>query len=307
MLNFKSNIILAPLAGFTDCAFRRLCTDCGAGLTVTEMVSAKGLHYQNANTKILLKTAGESPVSAQIFGNDPHIMAEACQSEALSKFDCIDINMGCPVPKIVKNFEGSALLNDINLAEKVISTCVKSTTKPISVKFRLGFKLDEDICIDFAKMCENAGASFITIHGRTREQYYSGQAKFDNIFKAADSIKIPVFANGDIASIDDYNFIMNNSNVYGVAIGRGALGNPAIFNELLGKPYLDKASLILKHYDYLKANFDEHYISTNLKKHLCYYIDGIDNAKYIRNQIFTSKDIDSAINIAIKAIKENTK
>lgn len=302
MFKFKSNIILAPLAGFTDCAFRKLCYDCGAGLTITEMVSAKGLHYKNENTKYLLKTAGEAPISAQIFGNDPDIMAEACCSEALEPFDGIDINMGCPVPKIVKNFEGSALLNDINLAEKIISKCAKSTSKPISVKFRIGFRTDEDICVEFAKMCEGAGAQFITIHGRTREQFYSGNARYDSIIKASEQVKIPVFANGDIKTIEDYDFLVKQNNVFGVAIGRGALGNPNIFRELNGLTPIDKSTLIAQHYKYLKENFDEHYIQTNFKKHLCYYIDGTAHAKSTRNLIFTSQSIEQAINFALEAI-----
>ena len=304
MLNFKSNIILAPLAGFTDCAFRKLCSDFGAGLTVTEMVSAKGLHYNNDNTEVLLKTAGETPCAVQIFGSDPDIMAEATTSEKLQKFDVIDINMGCPVPKIVKNGEGSALLNDIKLAEKIITKCVKTSPKPISVKFRIGFKENDDICLDFAKMCEASGANFITIHGRTREQYYSGKAKFESIFKTAEQVKIPVFANGDITTIDDYNFIMNNSNVYGVAIGRGALGNPAIFSNLLRKNTVDKKQQILMHYNYLKQNFNEHYIFTNFRKHLVYYIDGTKNARSVRNAIFTAPNIEQAIEFALSALED---
>ncbi len=303
MLNFKSNVILAPLAGFTDCAFRRLCSDLGAGLTVTEMVSAKGLHYNNENTETLLKTAGESPCSVQLFGNDPDIMAEATTNEKLQKFDVIDINMGCPVPKIVKNGEGSALLNDIKLAEKIISKCVSVSKKPISVKFRIGFNQNQDICVDFARMCENAGASFITIHGRTKEDYYSGNARFDSIFKSAEQVKIPVFANGDIKTIDDYNYIMNNSNVYGVAVGRGALGNPSIFSQILGAPIIPKDKLILKHYEYLKENFNEHYIFTNFRKHLVYYIDGTKNARSTRNAIFTAQTIEQAIDFALNALK----
>jgi len=300
MLNLKSNIILAPLAGFTDCAFRKVCNDCGAGLTVTEMVSAKGLHYDNDNTHILLKTANESPVFVQLFGNDPAIMAEACQNEKLQKFDGIDINMGCPVPKVVKNGEGSALMKDLKLAEKVINACVKATSKPVSVKFRLGFL--ENNCVEFAKMCENAGASFITIHGRTQNQFYSGNANYEPIFEASKQVKIPVFCNGDITSKKEYDFIMNNSNCYGVAIGRGALGNPAIFSELQGLNSNDKKTLLLKHLQYLKDNFSEHYVFTNFRKHLCCYIDGTQNAKVTRNLIFTSKTLDEAVNYALNAL-----
>lgn len=303
MLNFKSNVILAPLAGFTDCAFRKVCDECGAGLSVTEMVSAKGLHYNNENTEYLLKTCSEQPVAVQLFGSEPEIMAEACQNEKLQKFDAIDINMGCPVPKVVKNGEGSALMKDFKKAEKIISACEKATSKPISVKFRLGF--DEICCVDFAKMCENAGASFITIHGRTQKQFYSGNARYDEIFEASKAVKIPVFCNGDIQTKEDYDFIMQNSNCYGVAIGRKALGNPNIFNELLGKNTVDKISLLVKHYEYLKQNFSERYVFTNFRKHLSCYVDGTQNAKVVRNLIFTSHNIEDAVKIAISSLKDN--
>lgn len=300
---FKSNITLAPLAGFTDCAFRKLCCDFGAGLTVTEMVSAKGLHYDNENTESLLSTAGESPTAVQIFGSEPEIMAEACKNERLGKFDVIDINMGCPVPKITKNGEGSALMNNIKLAEQIISACVKATNKPISVKFRLGYKTNN--CVEFAKMCENAGASFITIHGRTQEQFYSGQARYEDIFIASQSVKIPVFCNGDIKTLEDYQYIMNNSNCYGVAIGRGALGNPCIFSELLSEKKVEKSKLILKHLEYLRQNFSEHYVFTNFRKHLCYYIEGTKNARATRNLIFTSKSTDEAVEYSLNALKDS--
>ena len=302
MLNFKSNIILAPMAGYTDSAFRKLCTEFGAGLTTTEMVSAKGLLYNNVNTKMLLLQTGDKPSAVQIFGNDPDIMADVVASERLQNFDVIDINMGCPVPKIVKNGEGSALLLNMKLAENIIKKCVQNSRKPISVKYRIGFYKNQDICVEFGKMCEGAGASFVTIHGRTREDYYSGQAKFESIFKTAEQIKIPVFANGDIKDIKDYNYIMNNSNVYGVAIGRGALGNPQIFNSLQNIKPLDKKEIILKHLSYLKAYFDEYYVYTNFRKHLIYYINGTKNACATRNLIFTSKTIDEAVEHALYAI-----
>ena len=167
----KSNIILAPMAGYTDLAFRKLCQDFGAGLTCTEMVSSKALHYKNKKTEDLLQTlAGESPKAVQIFGHEPKIMAEACANPLLEKFDIIDINMGCPAKKITSNSDGSALLKNIELAREIISACVKATNKPITVKFRIGYNDGENIAARFAKMCEEAGASAITVHGRTTSQ-----------------------------------------------------------------------------------------------------------------------------------------
>ena len=302
--NLKNRIILSPLAGYTDAGFRKLCSDFGAGLTTTEMISAKGLYYGNENTEYLLKTFGETPVSVQLFGSEPDIMAEACKNEKLQKFDAIDINMGCPVPKIVRNGEGSALLKDFKLAEKIISVCAKSTDKPISVKFRLGFEKNEDLAVEFAKMCENAGASFITIHGRTREEYYSGNARFNSIFEASNQVKIPVFANGDIKSRADYEYIMNNSNCYGVSIGRASLGNPFIFNDFQSATSKDIEKAVLKHFDYLKQCFAEHYVFTNFRKHLCCYIGSTKNARLYRDLIFKSQDIQTAVNYTIEALNQ---
>ena len=301
---FKSNIILAPLAGYTDAAFRRICADFGAGLTTTEMVSAKGLHYGNENTEYLLTLCGETPVSVQIFGSDPDIMAEACQNEKLQNFDAIDINMGCPVPKIIKNGEGSALLKDTKLAEKIISSCVKATSKPVSVEFRLGFGKDEDKAVEFAKMCEGAGASFIVIHGRTREEYYAGSARYDSIFKASDSVKIPVFANGDIVTKSDYDFIMQNSNCFGVSIGRASLGNPFIFSDFKTPTKEELKNAILEHFEYLKSCFSGHYIFANFRKHLCAYIGTCKNARAFRDLIFKAESIEQSIAYAIEAVMQ---
>lgn len=301
---FKNNIILAPLAGYTDGAFRKICDDFGAGLTTTEMVSAKGLHYGNENTEYLLTTCGETPTSVQIFGSDPEIMAEACKNEKLQKFNAIDINMGCPVPKIVKNGEGSALLRDKKLAEKIICACAKATKKPISVKFRIGFEKNDNIAVEFAKMCEGAGASFIVIHGRTREEYYTGSAHYDSIFKSADCVKIPVFVNGDISTKEEYDFIMQNSNCYGVAIGRASLGNPFIFDNFKKPTQEELKNTILKHYEYLKLNFSEHYIFSNFRKHLCAYIGTRKNARLFRDLIFKAKNIEESISYAIDSIMQ---
>ena len=178
-VELKTNVILAPMAGYSDFALRKMCSDFGAGLVCTEMVSSNALHYGNKKTLDLLHTNGEScPIACQIFGHDPEIMAEAASSSYLEKFDIIDINMGCPAKKIIGNNDGSALLKDFELAKRIIEACVKATEKPITVKFRIGYTDDEIVAVEFAKMCERAGASAITIHGRTREEYYSRTCRF---------------------------------------------------------------------------------------------------------------------------------
>ena len=183
-VELKSNAILAPMAGFTDLAFRKMCSDFGAGLTTTEMISAKALHYKNKKTEDMLFTLeGESPKAVQIFGHEPEIMAEAVKNPLLEKFDIIDINMGCPAPKIYTNGDGSALMQNIELAEEVIKACVKATDKPITVKFRLGHNDNEINVIEFAKMCERAGAAAITVHGRTKVQGYSGKVDYEKLLK----------------------------------------------------------------------------------------------------------------------------
>ena len=304
-IEIKNNVFLAPMAGWTDYAYRTICVEHGAGLVTTEMISALGLHYLSKNTAQLLKTdCNEKPVAVQIFGSKPEIMKEACENELLQKFDIIDINMGCPVPKVVKNGEGSALMKDLILSEKIINACKKATTKPITIKCRLGFENDNHNVKEFAKMCEGAGADAITIHGRTRNQFYSGTANLDEIFEVAEILKIPVIANGDIKSIEDYEKIMK-SNCAGVAIGRASIGNPAIFCELTKNklPY-DKNTLLKHHCQLLKENYNEHYALVACKKNLVFYISNIPNASQYKNQIFQAQSIDEALQIALNALNQ---
>ena len=224
----------------------------GASLTVTEMVSAKALMYESAKTYDLLQTfEGEKPVAVQIFGREPEIMALACKNPALDKFDIIDINMGCPAPKIVKNGEGSALMKEFDLAKDIIKACVNATKKPVTVKFRLGFEEDNIVAVEFAKMCEESGASAITVHGRTREQFYSGKVNYEAIKAIKQAVKIPVIGNGDITDKESLKRMLATG-VDAVMIGRGAIGNPWIFKELLGEPYIkDKLNIIKKQIEYL--------------------------------------------------------
>ena len=276
-VELKSNVILAPMAGFSDLAFRSLCNNFGAGLTVTEMVSAKALSYNNKKTEELLFTLeNETPKAVQIFGHEPEVMAEACRNPLLQKFDIIDINMGCPAPKIISNNDGSALLKDIGLARQIIEACVNATEKPITVKFRIGFFDDDVVAEEFAKMCEDAGASAITVHGRTTKQGYSGEVDYETIRKVKEAVSIPVFANGDCRSKEDYDKIMEITKANGVMIGRAALGRPELFKEIIENKTLkeDKLEQIKWHFQKMMEYYPERYVVLYMRSHLAHYLKG---------------------------------
>ena len=275
-VKLQSNAILAPMAGFTDMAFRKMCLDYGAGLVCTEMVSAQALHYKNEKTEKLLESLdGETPKAVQIFGHDPEIMAEAVKNPLLQKFDIIDINMGCPAPKIVRNGDGSSLLKDIELAEKIIVACVNSTEKPITVKFRIGYNNNTKNAVEFAKMCEKSGAAAITVHGRTTSQGYSGNVDYDMIRQVKEAVNIPVFANGDCRSKKDFDKILEITKADGIAIGRAAVGAPEIFSEVQGKiAEVNKLAQIKFHYETLLKVCDEIYVVKFMRAHLAGYLSG---------------------------------
>ena len=237
-VELENNVILAPMAGVTDMPYRILCREQGAGLVCMEMVSAKAILYKNKNTQELLKVdERERPVSLQLFGSDPDIVADIAASLEDGPYDIFDINMGCPVPKIVKNGEGSALMRNPKLVEEILTKLVKAVKKPVTVKFRKGF---DDTCInavEIAKIAESAGVAAVAVHGRTREQYYSGKADWEIIAKVKDTVSIPVIGNGDIFTPEDAKNMMEQTNCDGVMIGRGAQGNPWIFHQI--KTYLE--------------------------------------------------------------------
>lgn len=275
-VELKSNAILPPMAGFTDLAFRHMCLQAGAGLVCTEMVSSKALHYKNAKTEELLKTfESDKPTAVQLFGHEPEIMAEAVQNPLLEKFDIIDINMGCPARKIISNGDGSALLKNINLAEEIIKACVSVTTKPITVKFRIGYEQGEDIAVEFAKMCERAGACAITVHGRTTSQGYSGVVNYDAIRRVKQAVKIPVFANGDCRSKSDFDKILELTHADGVAIGRASIGTPEIFSEVTKTEFtMEKLEQIQFHYETLIKEFGEKFAVKYMRSSLAGYLSG---------------------------------
>lgn len=285
-VELESNVILAPMAGYTDLAFRKMCADAGAGLTCTEMVSSKALHYKNKKTEdLLLSLEGESPKAVQLFGHEPDVMAEAVQNPLLDKFDIIDINMGCPAKKIVANGDGSALLKDINLARKIIEACVGATKKPVTVKFRIGYRKGENIAVEFAKMCEEAGASAITVHGRTTEAGYSGEVDYETIRAVKQAVKIPVFANGNICSKEDYKKVLEKTGADGVMIGRASVGKPEVFSQILQNNYAEKSTKLEQikfHYETLMKFYPESQVVKYMRSHLAGYLSGeYKNAKLL--------------------------
>lgn len=306
-IEIKNNLIYAPMAGYSDFAFRSLCVMCGADYGVSEMVSAKGLFYDNQNTMDLLRTADNEQIKvAQIFGNEPNIMAQMVKSKSLEKFDIIDINMGCPAPKIVNNAEGSALMKNLNLAHDVIKACVEATEKPITVKFRVGFDENHKNCVEFAKMCERAGASAITIHGRTREQFYDGVVDLDAIKKVKESVSIPVIANGDVVDVESYKKMMEYTGCDGVMIGRGALGRPYIFSELLGIEHnKDKMFYIKKHIEILRTVYPDEFIIRHMRKHILCYLKGERNCAELKRNIVLINDLNEVISLLDKFFHQN--
>lgn len=302
-IEFKNNLILAPMAGITDIAFRSLCIDFGADAAVTEMISAKALHYKNEKTEDLLKIAPNEEIKiVQLFGHEPDIMAEICASDYVKPFDIIDINMGCPAPKIVNNRDGSSLMTDIELARSIIVSCVNATDKPITVKFRSGFSASQINAIEFAKMCESAGASAITIHPRTREQMYSGKADWSIIKDVKKSVKIPVIASGDVVDKESFDRVRLETGCDAVMIGRGALGNPEVFAEIIGKnPSLNKVEIIEKHIEILRKNFSENFISGHIRKHLLWYLKGEKNVGELKVYVSTEPSLDNCV----RAIKKH--
>lgn len=308
-IDLVGDAVLAPIAGWTDVAFRDIAVKYGATLTYTEMISCKGMVYGSEKTKELLATTEYERVKAvQIFGCEPEIMAKACLMPEMQKFDIIDINMGCPVPKIVGNGEGSALLNNPQLASKIVKTIKQSTNKAVTVKFRKGFKKGENVAVDFAKYMQDAGADCVTVHGRTREDYYSGKADWDTIAKVVESVEIPVIANGDVVDLDSYLNIKNHTKASGVMIARGAMGNLQIFKEICD--YHSKIATIFEKVDVkrdilmqielLKQFYSERYIYSNMKKQVCAYMKGMAGCKQLKEEVCHVESVGELIEIVSK-------
>ena len=296
-IQLNNNVFLAPLAGYTNYAFRRLCKGYGAGLCYTEMVSAKGLKYGSENTKELLYTDGKEGFCAvQIFGNDPEIMRMACENEALAPFPIIDLNMGCPVPKIYKNGEGSALLENPKLAEKIVKECVKSG-KTITVKFRIGINEDSLVTEEFAKRMEGAGARLITVHGRTKDKIYAGEVNFAEIAKAKNAVKIPVIANGGVFSNEDAERLIKETGADGVMVARAALFDPQIFCALTGTPTENRGEMFEKQMKWTRQVCDERFTTVFMRKMAAFYVKGTRGAASFKDRLFQAQTPDEILAI----------
>ena len=292
-----NNIFLAPMAGITDLPFRIICKEKGAGLVYTEMVSAKALLYGDEKTKLLLKTCKEErPLAVQIFGSDIESIAYA--SKYVSEFaDIVDINMGCPAPKVVKNGDGSRLLLDLELVKQIVETAVKNSKVPVTVKIRKGWDEEHIVALEAAKIIEQAGASAITVHGRTRSQYYSGEADWEIIKKVKETVKIPVIGNGDLKCAEDVEKAFKFSNVDGVMIGRATLGNPWIFSQTLeylktGKKISrpsneERLNIILKHIELEINEKGERVAIKEMRKHISAYTKSLKDSSQFRNKMNT--------------------
>lgn len=294
----ENNIFLAPMAGYTDYGFRKLILELGAGLAFTELVSAKGLVYGGNGSKELLYSGSDiNKTAVQLFGSDEYYMRSACESEELKDFKIVDINMGCPVPKVYKNGEGSALLNDIKKAEKIVSECVKSQ-KTVTVKIRTGQKAGDDIAQEFARMAEQAGASLVTIHGRVRETYYSGEPDYNAIAKAKRAVKIPIIANGGIFAVEDAERMMAETGADGVMLARGAVCNPFLFCELLHKaPPYGLKDFIISHIKLMSEKLGQTRSAMEFRKFVPNYFKGKAGYKQLKSLLLTAQSADEIISI----------
>ncbi|MBO4962397.1 MAG: tRNA-dihydrouridine synthase family protein [Clostridia bacterium] len=285
-----NNLFIAPLAGFTDHAFRQVCLSLGAGLVYTEMVSAKALIHDNERTKELLIGANDKTV-AQIFGNEPETLKLACLHQDIAPYKLVDINMGCPAPKIYGNKEGSYLLNDFNLAGKIIYECAK-TDKIITVKTRLGITDENPLILDFAKLCEDNGAKLITIHARSKEAVYSGECNYGLVEKVKGKINIPVIVNGGIFTKEDGLKAYKDSGADGIMLARGVLENPTLICDFLNTKAPSVKSLLFRQLQILQDTFlKEEYVCVRMRKAIAYYLKRVRGSKEAKIKIFNAKTI----------------
>lgn len=289
-------LILAPMAGVTDLPFRVLCKEQGAGLICMEMISAKAILYKNKNTETLMEIhPSEHPVSLQLFGSDPDIISEMAKQIEDRPFDILDINMGCPVPKVVNNGEGSALMKNPALIQQIVSKTVKAIKKPVTVKIRKGFDEDHVNAVEIAKMLEDCGAAAVAVHGRTREQYYAGKADWEIIRKVKEAVSIPVIGNGDIDRPERAVQMMNQTGCDGVMIARGARGNPWIFSRTLqymetgeapSKPDKEEVIHTMLRHARMQLEYKGAYTGIReMRKHIAWYTSGFPKSARLRNAI----------------------
>ena len=309
-VTLPNQLILAPMAGVTDLAFRQICREHGAGLTVTEMASAKALEYGDKKTPRLLRLApGEHPASAQIFGSDPACMARSAKRALeLSGCDIIDINMGCPAPKIVGNGDGSALMKSPDLAARIVAAVKQAVPVPVTVKFRMGWDAQSVNCVEFARLCEQAGADMVAVHGRTRSQQYGGTANGDIIRAVKEAVSIPVAANGDVFAPQDVPRILAHTGADFVMIGRGSLGDPWIFERAHAlmqtgvlpplPPFAERIDTAVRQIELAVADKGERVALLEARKHVNWYLKGVSHVRDFKKRISALTRLDELYALA---------
>lgn len=316
-VELENKIVLAPMAGVTDLPFRLLCREQGAGMVCTEMVSAKAISFHNKNTVALLETAQEErPVSLQLFGSDPDIISEAAASIEELPFDILDINMGCPVPKVAGNGEGSALMKNPKLVGEIVSKTVRAIRKPVTIKIRKGFSADTVNAVEIARIAEASGAAAIAVHGRTREQYYTGRADWDIIRQVKEAVSIPVIGNGDVTSAARAKQLLEETGCDGVMVGRGAQGNPWLFGEI--QTYLatgtvperptraELLEMMLRHARMEIAYKGAYTGIREMRKHIAWYTAGIPNSAKLRASVNTVETYEQLRELLTESIHTGT-
>lgn len=310
-VNIENNLVLAPMAGVTDLPFRILCREQGCGLLYTEMVSAKAVLYNNKNTEALLEVEPEeNPISLQLFGSDPQIMADMAKRLEERPFDIFDINMGCPVPKIVNNGEGSALMKNPLLVGQIVEAMAKAVKKPVTVKIRKGFNDDMINAPEIAHIVEESGGAAVAVHGRTREQFYTGKADWDIIRQVVERVNIPVIGNGDVCSAEDVLAMEQQTGCEAVMIGRGARGNPWIFSRineyrrtgvLPPKPDVTEIKRMIKKHAQLQLRYKGEYLGIReMRKHVAWYTTGLKDSAALRNEVNLTESMDELFELLDK-------
>ena len=307
-VQLDNEVFLSPMAGVTDLPFRTICKEKGCGMLYTEMINAKALCYDDENTKKMLNLEDDGhPVAVQIFGSDPEYMGKAASIMNQYTNDILDINMGCPAPKVIKNGDGSALMRNPKLAAEVLTAVVKNSEKPVTLKIRKGWDDNSVNALEIAKIAEECGISALAIHGRTREQFYSGKADWDIIAEIKQSINIPVIGNGDVFDVQDAVNMLEKTKCDAIMIGRGSQGNPWIFNrinhymktgEVLPEPTLEeKISTAIKHMNLAVAEHGEYVAVREMRKHIGWYLKGLKNSARYRDQINKITDYKEVISM----------